>query len=90
MHKMKVFLSSIAKNDIRLLMRVFNAEKTYKGMDFLEGLKESIGQILQYSETPEKRCRKVTVNKMQNFPVNIHYIFEDEESLLVTAIFKEN
>lgn len=81
---MNVLLSSIAKNDIRLLMRVFNAEKEKKGIDFLEDLKESIHKILQN----EKRYKEVTVNTMQNFPVNIHYIFEDEENLLVTAIFK--
>ena len=65
-------------------MRVFNAEKEKKGIDFLEDLKESIHKILQN----EKRYKEVTVNTMQNFPVNIHYIFEDEENLLVTAIFK--
>lgn len=81
---MNVLLSSIAKNDIRLLMRVFNAEKEKKGIDFLEDLKESIHKILQN----EKKYKEVTVNTMQNFPVNIHYIFEDEENLLVTAIFK--
>lgn len=65
-------------------MRVFNAEKEKKGIDFLEDLKESIHKILQN----EKKYKEVTVNTMQNFPVNIHYIFEDEENLLVTAIFK--
>lgn len=85
---MKVLLSSIAKNDIRLLMRVFNAEKENKGIDFLEGLKESINEILQCSNNHEAKNKDILVNTMQNFPVNIHYIFEDEESLLITAIFK--
>lgn len=83
---MKVFLSSIAKNDIRLLMRVFNAEKEHKGVYFLEDLKESIQQIVENSEDPETELQQMS---MQNFPVHIHYIFEDEESLFITAIFKE-
>ncbi|WP_415328824.1 hypothetical protein [Chryseobacterium sp. MMS23-Vi53] len=85
---MNVLLSSIAKNDIRLLMRVFNAEQENKGIDFLEDLKESIGEILQNTHNHETKYKEVTVNAMQNFPVNIHYIFEDEENMLVTAIFK--
>ncbi|MEI7489155.1 MAG: hypothetical protein WCJ72_17445 [Chryseobacterium sp.] len=83
---MKVFLSSIAKNDIRLLMRVFNAEKEHKGAYFLEDLKESIQQIVENSEDPETELQQMS---MQNFPVHIHYIFESEESLFITAIFKE-
>lgn len=69
-------------------MRVFNAEKENKGIDFLEDLKESIGEILQQIQNHETKYKEVTVNTMQNFPVNIHYIFEDEENMLVTAIFK--
>lgn len=83
---MKVFLSSIAKNDIRLLMRVFNAEKENKGIDFLDDLKKSVSQIL---ENPEMQETKLGQMAMQNFPVYIHYIVESDESLLVTAIFKE-
>ena len=85
---MKVFLSSIAKNDIRLLMRVFNAEKENKGIDFLDDLKESISQIVQHTETTEKST-EITINKMKNFPVHIHYIFENDEILFITAIFKQ-
>ncbi|KIC63221.1 hypothetical protein RM51_09240 [Chryseobacterium taiwanense] len=69
-------------------MRVFNAEKKNKGIDFLEDLKVSIGEILQNNKNHETRYKEVIVNAMQNFPVNIHYIFEDHENLLVTAIFK--
>ncbi len=82
---MKVLLSSIAKNDIRLLMRVFNAEETKKGNDFLESLKESIDGILQNHQA---KGSEISVMPMQDFPVNIHYIFEDEENLLITAVFK--
>lgn len=82
---MKVLLSSIAKNDIRLLIRVFNAEKEHKGVYFLKDLKESIKQIVENTEDTEAELKHLT---MQNFPVHIHYIFENEESLLVTAIFK--
>ena len=83
---MKVLLSSIAKNDIRLLMRVFNAEKDSRGNDFLEGLKESIDKILQTKD--HLKQKEIFVSSMPGFPVNIHYIFEDEENLLITAIFK--
>ncbi|WP_131701490.1 hypothetical protein [Chryseobacterium sp. FH2] len=83
---MKILLSSIAKNDIRLLMRVFNAEKENKGIDFLEDLKVSINEIL---ETSTQKSSEIAVNKMENFPVLIHYIFENEENLFITAIFKE-
>lgn len=83
---MKVLLSSIAKNDIRLLMRVFNAEKEHKGAYFLEDLKESIKQII---ENPEDLKAEHLQMAMQNFPVYIHYLFENEKSLFITAIFKE-
>lgn len=69
-------------------MRVFNAEKAHKGIDFLEDLKESINEILQHTKSHEIIDKEISVSSMQNFPVNIHYIFEDEENLLVTAIFK--
>ncbi len=85
---MKVLLSSIAKNDIRLLMRVFNAEKENKGNDFLEGLKQSIDGILQ-SRDHEIIYKEIMMSTMPDFPVNIHYIFEDRENLLITAIFKK-
>lgn len=85
---MKVFLSSIAKNDIRLLMRVFNAEKEHKGSYFLEDLKESIDFILEESERIGKSS-EITIRKMENFPVHIHYLFENNETLFITAIFKE-
>lgn len=81
---MKILLSSIAKNDIRLLIRVFNAEKESMGNYFLEDVKDSIDEILQQAERPEQ----ISVYTMNNFPVNIHYIFENEEVLFVTAIFK--
>ncbi|SDQ77300.1 hypothetical protein SAMN05421664_2537 [Chryseobacterium soldanellicola] len=84
---MKVFLSSIAKNDIRLLVRVFNAEKENRGIVFLEDLKESINQIVQDSEI--EKSTEIAINKMKNFPVHIHYIFENDENLFITAIFKQ-
>ncbi len=84
---MKVLLSSIAKNDIRLLMRVFDAEKENKGNDFLEGLKQSIDGILQ-TRDDDMRYTEIMMSTMPDFPVNIHYIFEDKENLLITAIFK--
>jgi len=87
---MKVLLSSIAKNDIKLLMRVFNAERENKGIEFLDDLKESITKIQEHSQTRLIIEKQITVDKMQNFPVHIHYIFENENSLLVTAIFKED
>jgi hypothetical protein len=83
---MKVFLSSIAKNDIKLLMRVFNAEREKKGIDFLEEVKKSINEIILYAE--DYQAKELTMKTMENFPVNIHYIFEDENNLLITAVFK--
>ncbi|WP_294297859.1 hypothetical protein [uncultured Chryseobacterium sp.] len=82
---MNVLLSSIAKNDIRLLMRVFNAEEEKRGNDFLESLKESIDRILQNHQAGSS---EILVMPMQDFPVNVHYIFEDEENILITAVFK--
>lgn len=65
-------------------MRVFDAEKDNKGIDFLEELKESINEISLQSE----KSQEININTMKSFPVNIHYIFENEEILFVTAIFK--
>lgn len=87
---MKVLLSSIAKNDIKMLMRVFNAEEQYKDKYFLDDLKESIYKILNDSENTDIKNKKLQVCKTENFPVQIHYLFEDNESLFITAIFKEN
>ncbi|SMP31266.1 hypothetical protein [Chryseobacterium profundimaris] len=81
---MKILLSSIAKNDIRLLMRVFGAENKQIGIDFLESLKATINTIAQYSERPAG----INTCSMEGFPVTIHYVFENEETLFVTAIFK--
>jgi len=82
---MNILLSSIAKNDIRLLMRVFNAEKQNKGIDFLEELKECVNAI---SEKEKKRFQETLVETMKGYPVNIHYLFEDEKNILITAVFK--
>ncbi|WP_346986483.1 hypothetical protein [Chryseobacterium sp. POE27] len=81
---MKILLSSIAKNDIRLLVRVFNAEDKQKGEYFLEELKTSINDIAQSTE----RFSEISIRTMEDFPVNIHYIFENDETLFVTAIFR--
>lgn len=85
---MKVLLSSIAKNDIRMLMRVFNAEEQNKDKYFLENLKESINQILDENQKKNIKSKEVQVYKNEKFPVDIHYLFEDNESLFITAIFK--
>lgn len=82
---MKILLSSIAKNDIRLLMRVFSAENKQRGIDFLEGLKTTINDIAQHHE----RCNGINTCSMDGFPVTVHYVFENEETLFVTAIFKK-
>ncbi|WP_435523153.1 hypothetical protein [Chryseobacterium indoltheticum] len=87
---MKVLLSSIAKNDIRMLMRVFNAQEQNKDKDFLNDLKESINLILSDYQKLDIKNRELQVYKTKNFPVLIHYLFEDNDSLFVTAIFKEN
>ncbi|MDF2552688.1 MAG: hypothetical protein K0R36_505 [Chryseobacterium sp.] len=85
---MKVLLSSIAKNDIRMLMRVFNAEEQNKDKYFLDDLKESISTILSNYEKLDIKSREVQVYKTEKFPVDIHYLFEENDSLFITAIFK--
>ncbi len=85
---MKVLLSSIAKNDIRMLMRVFNAEENNKDRYFLDDLKESINTILVNYENLDIKSKEIQVFKTEKFPVHIHYLFEDNESLFITAIFK--
>lgn len=87
---MKVLLSSIAKNDIKMLMRVFNAEEQNKDKYFLDSLKESIYKILSDSENIDIKSREMQVYKTENFPVQIHYLFEDNDCLFITAIFKNN
>ncbi|WP_262151294.1 hypothetical protein [Chryseobacterium foetidum] len=86
---MKVLLSSIAKNDIRMLMRVFNAEKEHKDKIFLNVLKDSVQQIVENSEHIDIKDKEMQVFKTENLPINIHYIFEDDENLLITAVFKD-
>jgi hypothetical protein len=85
---MKVLLSSIAKNDIRMLMRVFNAEEHNKDRYFLDDLKESINTIVNNYEGLDIKSKEVQVYKTEKFPVDIHYLFEDNDSLFITAIFK--
>ena len=85
---MKVLLSSIAKNDIRMLMRVFNAEEHNKDKYFLDDLKESINTIVSNYEKLDIKSKEIQVYKTENFPVDIHYLFEDNDSLFITAIFK--
>ncbi|MFC7348746.1 hypothetical protein ACFQO9_18660 [Chryseobacterium zhengzhouense] len=87
---MKVLLSSIAKNDIKMLMRVFNAEERNKDKYFLDSLKEAIYKILNDSENTDIKSKELQVFKTENFPVHIHYLFEDNDCLFITAIFKNN
>lgn len=86
---MKILLSSIAKNDIRMLMRVFNAEKENNDKFFLDILKDSVQQIVENSEHIDIKNREMQIFKTDSLPVNIHYIIEDNDSLLITAVFKE-
>lgn len=86
---MKVLLSSIAKNDIRMLMRVFNAEKEHNDKLFLDILKDSVQQIVENSENIDIKNKEMQVFKTKQLPINIHYIFENDENLLITAVFKE-
>ncbi|MGC4130457.1 MAG: hypothetical protein QM564_13085 [Bergeyella sp.] len=88
---MKILLSSIAKNDIRLLMRVFNAEEKGKGIRFLENLKDSASEIATHPETADEEYKEIRVIKMADFPAHIHYtVNAQEDYLLITAVFKEN
>mgnify|MGYP003621678966 CR=1 FL=1 len=85
---MEVLLSSIAKNDIRLLMRVFKAEKECKDKYFLDKLKDTVQHIVEDSMQIGIKKKEMQVIKIENLPVTIHYIFEDNH-LLITAVFKE-
>ena len=72
-----------------MLMRVFNSEEEHKDRYFLKILKESVTQILENSREIDIKNKEMQVFKASNLPVNIHYIFEDNEHLLITAVFKE-
>lgn len=86
----KILLSSIAKNDIRLLMRVFQAEEKGKGQEFLADLKKAIAELSHHPNEKDKAYEEVNVIKMTTFPAHIHYTVDSQEdSLLVTAVFKE-
>lgn len=87
---MKVLLSSIAKNDIRMLMRVFNAEEQNKDKYFLNDLKDSINTIVSDYKKLDIKNRELQVYKTENFPVQIYYLFEENDSLFITAVFKES
>lgn len=73
-----------------MLMRVFNAEEQNKDKYFLDDLKESINKILSDSENLDIKNKEMQVYKAEKLPVDIHYIFEDNDSLFITAIFKQN
>ncbi len=88
---MEILLSSIAKNDIRMLMRVFNAEEKGKGIQFLNMLKNDVAGIANHPETADMVYEEISVIKMKNFPTHIHYTINNQEDyLLITAVFKEN
>ncbi len=70
-------------------MRVFNAEEKGKGKIFLEELKVFISEISHHPETADTQYNEVNVIKMSKFPAHIHYIVDSEDSLLITAVFKE-
>ncbi|ROI00687.1 hypothetical protein [Chryseobacterium daecheongense] len=85
---MKTLLSSIAENDIKLLIRVFNSDEKNKGKEFIGELKKCINEILEHHEN--HKPQEISFHKMQNFPVAIHYIFENGETLLIIAVFRKN
>lgn len=72
-----------------MLMRVFNAEKEHKDKIFLNVLKDSVQQIVENSAHIDIKNKEMQVFKTENLPINIHYIFEDDENLLITAVFKD-
>lgn len=72
-----------------MLMRVFNAEKENNDKFFLDVLKDSVQQIVENSEHIDIKNMEMQVFKTDSLPVNIHYIIEDNDSLLITAVFKE-
>ncbi|WP_312089446.1 hypothetical protein [Chryseobacterium sp.] len=85
---MKVLLSSMAKNDIQLLMRVLNAQKKDQDRLFLKELKDSVQQIIKESKQKHIKSKEMQMYHSENFPICIHYMFEDQDNLFVTAVFK--
>ncbi len=85
---MEVLLSSIAKNDLQLLMRIFKAQEKNNEKEFLEDVKNSIQNIIIKSENSDIKSTEIQVYLAENFPISIHYIFEENNTLFITAIFK--
>ena len=85
---MEVLLSSIAKNDLQLLMRIFKAQEKNKEKEFLEEVKKSIQNIVEKSEDLDIKNTEIQVYLAENSPISIHYIFEENNTLFITAIFK--
>ncbi len=73
-----------------MLMRVFNAEKENKDKYFLDVLKNSVQQIVENTSRIDIKSAEMQVFKTENLPVNIHYVFEDNDNLLITAVFKQD
>lgn len=73
-----------------MLMRVFNAEKENKDKYFLDVLKDSVQQIVENTSQIDIKSAEMQVFKTENLPVNIHYVFEDNDNLLITAVFKQD
>lgn len=73
-----------------MLMRVFNAEKENKDKYFLDVLKDSVQQIVENTSIIDIKSAEMQVFKTENLPVNIHYVFEDNDNLLITAVFKQD
>lgn len=71
-----------------MLMRVFNAEEQNRDKIFLDELKESVNAILSNYEKLDIKSKEVQIYKAEKFPVDIHYLFEENDSLFITAIFK--
>ena len=69
-------------------MRVFKAEKERKDKYFLDKLKDTVQHIVEDSMQIGIKNKEMQVIKIENLPVTIHYIFEDNH-LLITAVFKE-
>ncbi|MFC6268748.1 hypothetical protein [Frigoriflavimonas asaccharolytica] len=86
---MEILLSSIAKNDLRLLIRIFKAEDKENAKIFLKVIKKSIQKIVDLNKNLDIKGAEIQIYKTDIFPVSIHYIIEKKNTLFVTAIFKD-
>ncbi|SEG42041.1 hypothetical protein SAMN05421847_2294 [Halpernia humi] len=87
----KLYISSIAKNDIRLIKRRLTAENKDKGNYFVNEIKHIILKIAENPKIADIEYEDIRVFNVSEFNINIHYQYKKNgEELLITAIFQNN